>query len=250
VRLAIIAPKAYFPLTKNYSDDYGLFLAHWVRDNNEFAEMVENLNFSIKILDNGAAEGQLIYDVDMLMTLADKIGADEIIIPDVFRNFSRSWANVVRYYDVIRDAGFRPFVVLQGATINELEKFWVNIYESGYKDAVIGLGNEVFLQADRSSKQPRNKFVWYMLSKHPWIVDYDIHYLGYSTIWDWLYAPRFIRGSDSGIFLKAAKLRMLEIPDKHISGYHLEVDEPFNNDVYSRAKYLIEKTKMRIDRGW
>lgn len=247
MRLAVIAPTAYFGLTREYSDDCVLVLAHWLLKDEEYKEKVADLNVSCKILDNGAAEKHLVDDIDTLLTLADEIGADEVVLPDVFMNNGASWSYVLRTYDRVVDAGFRPMVVLQGRTKEELEKYWVDLYNNGYRDVTIGLGNEVFLQAVKS-KQPRNKFLYSMMSKYDFVFEYDIHYLGYSTLYDWIYTPTIVRSTDSGIFIKVASFGFKEIPFRHVKGYYLEPGMEFNKIVYDRAEQMIVKMKDRIMR--
>lgn len=247
MKLAVIAPTNYFDLTKEYSDDCVLVLAHWLLKDKEYKEKVANLDVSCKILDNGAAEKQLVDDIDTLLTLADEINADEIVLPDVFMDSGASWSYVLRTYDKVIDAGFEPVIVLQGKTKRELEEYWVELYDNGYVGATIGLGNEVFLQAVKG-RQPRNKFLYSMMSKYDFVFEYDIHYLGYSTLYDWIYAPTIVRSTDSGIFIKAASLGFMDIPFEHIKGHHLEPDMGFNKIVYDVAERMIIRMKDRIRR--
>lgn len=247
MRLAVIAPTAYFGLTEEYSDDCILVLAHWLLKDNTYKEKVANLDVSCKILDNGAAERHLISDIDTLLTYADEIGATEIVLPDIFMESWASWSYVLRTYDEVVNAGFKPMVVLQGKTKKELEKYWVELYNNGYRDAAIGLGNRVFLQAVKG-KQPRNKFLYSMMNKHDFVFEYDIHYLGYSTLYDWIYAPTIVRSTDSGVFIKAASLGFKKVPFKQVKGYFLEPDMEFDRVIYNDAERMIVEMKDRIIR--
>jgi len=71
-------------------------LAHLVITNPEYKDFYSAQSGHL-ILDNGAAEGELINDPQTLLDLAKEIGADEITAPDVLGDMQQT-IDLLRYY--------------------------------------------------------------------------------------------------------------------------------------------------------
>jgi hypothetical protein len=79
LRFAPIVPVSMLPRVQEYN--YHLILAHLVRTNKKYEQFYTN-HKGFKILDNGAAEGQLV-DTFHLLEMADKLKVQEVVCPDV-----------------------------------------------------------------------------------------------------------------------------------------------------------------------
>lgn len=70
-------------LNMHYGQDMHMFLTHLVEKYPFYAEFAKNVR-GYKILDNSLIELGGAVDLDRVLAAAEKIGADEIILPDVF----------------------------------------------------------------------------------------------------------------------------------------------------------------------
>lgn len=72
-----------------------------------------------KILDNGEAEGEQ-RDFDMLVTMAQRLKVDELILPDVIGNADATLERVARVGHLVYGINLRYMFVVQGKTVNEM----------------------------------------------------------------------------------------------------------------------------------
>jgi hypothetical protein len=108
MQLALIPP---IPLLETISNrPYHLVLAHLCQRYPKYKETYTSFE-GYKILDNGAAEGELITDPDILHGLAEDIGAQEIVLPDAMGD---GLATIDMANKFPRDSRFKYMGVAQG----------------------------------------------------------------------------------------------------------------------------------------
>lgn len=79
-----IMPKGTYHLM--YEEPIVMLLTHLVEKDSQYAELALEHSEAYKILDNSLIELGGALSMDRLMAAADKVKADEIILPDVFRD--------------------------------------------------------------------------------------------------------------------------------------------------------------------
>jgi len=128
------------------------------------------------VLDNGIAEGQPCNAED-LATFAAKIGAKEIVAPDVLRNAGKTLALVERY---VRD--YPPtlycMAVAQGKKMLEYQTL---VEEFAKLDAVTAIGIPRHMLETLDSKACRIDLANWIAEKFP--ERFDIHFLGTNPYW-------------------------------------------------------------------
>lgn len=123
MKAAAIVPQAYLPLT--WDNDYHLALAHMIdaphfEEYTFFYRRVGQRADKFLILDNGLIEGNPRPLVELLEK-ADRIGADELVLPDVFRDSKATYKAVyesLRTMDMLHTE-VRTMAVAQGNTLEE-----------------------------------------------------------------------------------------------------------------------------------
>jgi hypothetical protein len=117
VQTALIYPPA---LNRLFQDqDYHLVLAHLFRQPN-YRTFCRHLH-GHKILDNGAAEGQTVNFEDLIQT-AWTLEVDEIIVPDVPKDFRRTYNTALEFGQQIGEhvKDFKYIGVAQGKMLSEV----------------------------------------------------------------------------------------------------------------------------------
>lgn len=91
MKYAVITPPAGFPLVKEFDLGYHFVLSQYCTDPayKRFYQEAHSRGHFI-IVDNGAAEFGASIDILTVTQVADEIGADEIILPDVLDNCERT----------------------------------------------------------------------------------------------------------------------------------------------------------------
>lgn len=89
MKLAVIAPPQCFKVLEAIKQDYHLCLAQRLVDDLAYLEWHEKLDKKnhFVIVDNGAAEGEM-FDFDQVVGWAKRIGAAEVVMPDVLKRAS------------------------------------------------------------------------------------------------------------------------------------------------------------------
>jgi hypothetical protein len=114
--------------------DYHLVLAHLIGTDDMFVEDSIYDKFyrevqGFKILDNGAAEGELVGDAGYLHQLARYIQADEIVVPDVIGDAHETAVSVLQFGHFVQPDDFGYMAVLQGQNMSEIQRM-LDLYES------------------------------------------------------------------------------------------------------------------------
>lgn len=71
------------------------------------------------ILDNSIIELGSACTIEKVLSAAEKIGADEIVLPDVFLEGKKTVEEAKKYVDLVHDKGYRVMAVAHGRTIEE-----------------------------------------------------------------------------------------------------------------------------------
>src|SRR6185436_18168155 len=118
MRAALIPPRGYFNTALR--SDYHLVLPQVSFDRYEhlYSNLVDEEDFVI--LDNGAAEGQLVTD-DVLINAMYAYGANEVVVPDVLRDMKATVAYATKFLQKFYLPSFtKPMLVVQGRTLEEV----------------------------------------------------------------------------------------------------------------------------------
>jgi len=141
MKLATIAPVYDLDLCKSTSDLY-LILSWLCKENKQYKHYWTNTHTGYKILDNGANEGKLSDDLDIL-NLADDIYADEIVAPDAYLDaeatLSKTETFLGKYYESRIKGNFKVMAVAQGKS----QQQFMDCYNEFLLDPridVIGIG--------------------------------------------------------------------------------------------------------------
>lgn len=122
MKTATILPVSHLHLTKN--DDYHMCLAHLIEANEEYTNFYKFIGSSpdkYLIMDNGVIEGEP-QDIHTLVRRARMVGAQEIILPDIFRNKEATLDASYEALQIVRAdfPEFKVMVVPQGDTYDEV----------------------------------------------------------------------------------------------------------------------------------
>jgi queuine/archaeosine tRNA-ribosyltransferase len=127
------------------------------------------------ILDNGCAEDQLVTG-EVLMQFAKRIGAHEIVAPDVMSNAAATLEATNTFLDAFPEAAdYNIMAVLQGVTQNE-RSFLLDQFAK--TEAITAIGIPKVLSSKYHSKV-RLDTVEYILNKYPG--RFQIHLLGLNS---------------------------------------------------------------------
>lgn len=149
------------------------------------------------VLDNGAAEGALVSDYDLLNSAA-KISASEVVAPDVIRDFRGTIKRTTNFVNIAKPK-FRLMGVPQGVTLEEFKKC-VRVYNHLEAIKVIGIPRHIISTLKRPAA--RIEFANWIATNYP--DRFDIHLLGMDPTWPKevkhaaKYAPH-IRSVDSSL---------------------------------------------------
>jgi len=175
VNVALICPphllKRYGTKTK-----YHLVLPHLFRSQKYLDFYQTKSDDEFIILDNGAAEG-LEYGAKHLLTLADQIGAAEVVVPDTLKDGNDTLAKA-QYFARYAKSEHQYMFVLQGNTVEEV-MFCLKALEHGNMFSyitTIGIPRHFH----DIGKNFRVQLTEYMIEEH-YNDKFYIHFLGASS---------------------------------------------------------------------
>lgn len=135
-----------FPLGNicgEYAQSMHMFLTHLVEKYKMYAKVAQDVS-GYKILDNSVIELGNAVSIERIVKAAEKIQADEIILPDVFMNCTSTIESTKRAIDSLYELyprkkwSFKLMAVAQGATISEWYKCYKTLLDMPEVD-VIGI---------------------------------------------------------------------------------------------------------------
>ena len=102
-----------------------MFLTHLVEEDEAYRNMAINYN-GYKILDNSLIELDGAMSMKDVLTAADIIGADEVVLPDVFKNGSETIKTTLEALGEYKEElkNYKTMAVVHGETIDE----WVRTF--------------------------------------------------------------------------------------------------------------------------
>lgn len=113
-----------------YSQNMHMFLTHMVENHVEYTQVAKDVA-GYKILDNSVIELGNALSIGRILAAAEVIGADEIILPDVYCDgprtldfVKRAMNDLDRIYGGIDNCPYKLMAVAQGETIEE----WIECY--------------------------------------------------------------------------------------------------------------------------
>lgn len=119
-----IMPKGKYHLM--YRDPVVMLLTHLVEKDETYARLAKEHTKTYKILDNSLIELGGALSMDRLVAAAEKIDADEIILPDVFKNGEATVKAAKESIKWLKDHGyskrFKLMAVCHGETEKEFKK--------------------------------------------------------------------------------------------------------------------------------
>lgn len=136
-----IAPTSMLELTQNLSGSKThLVLAHLVDRDEKYANFYKELSAQnhFIMMDNSAYELKEPYHPDKLIALAEKCGANAIVLPDYpFQEAEITIAAAEQFAPIFKQAGYKTFFVPQSKTgdIND----WIRAYKYASKNPLIDI---------------------------------------------------------------------------------------------------------------
>ena len=105
--------------------DANMFLTHLVLDHTSYRNMAKN-HPGYKILDNSLIELGEAISFDLVLWAAKEIGADEVILPDKFKDGITTIEYVERTLEVYKDElkDYKVMAVVHGKDLEEVAKTW------------------------------------------------------------------------------------------------------------------------------
>lgn len=212
MKLALIPP--YSRMATIYRTDYQLVLPeHLANKQYQEAYITARRNGDYLIMDNGAAEGELLTH-GQLRSMALGLMVNEIVVPDVLGNMDDTLALVKDFFRFGVDTRFKYMGVVQGKTYDECCACIEAYYDTFGEITVLGLPRHLITTCDKDDI--RSELALYIRRRHP---GYQVHLLGTN--------PEYIR----------------ELRDKqeafHVAGVRgVDTSAPFNYAYY--AKSIIE----------
>lgn len=151
--------------------EYNMLLSHIILDNERYAEWVRiNLKNSYKIVDNSIVELGKAFNVENLLKAADKVEADEIILPDEFEDGEETIKKAKESINELKNKGylgkFKLMVVCHAKSEKEFKRNFKKLEKIKEID-VIGIPKIICEWGDR------NNFKNLYLNCNK-----EIHYLG------------------------------------------------------------------------
>lgn len=228
MKLALITPVSFLGHATSRSN-YHLVLPELLMAYPEYyhayAILAENPDHYL-ILDNGAAEGELVNN-ETLLKLATSLGVDEVVAPDVLRDrdgtVTRSLEFLLEYGIGFRDGRYRELnigIVGQGDNAKEAKLCIAEIVSHGVSDPIKTIHIPRLLVKGRETRYARIDLA--MDFKREFRYNkYDIHLLGASPVW-----PKEIRA--------AAGTRIIR---------GMDTSMPFN---YAYAREWLEGTTKQV----
>lgn len=130
-------------LERHYGQDMHMFLTHLVEKYPHYAKFAKEVK-GYKILDNSLIELGGAVDLQRVLDAAELIGADEIILPDVFQDGPETMKAVYNALDDIRmrwprgNCPYKLMAVAQGKDVKEWFECYQNLLDIDQID-VIGI---------------------------------------------------------------------------------------------------------------
>lgn len=151
MQYAIISPVYNLDLSDKLSHMY-LVLSWLCKQDPQYANHWVNIRNKYKdayvICDNGANEGKLVDDLDLL-SIAQGIKANEIVLPDEYHNakitIEKSILFLNKYYDEYLKNKFKTMAVVQGTTREEFMDCY-NTFLNDKRIDVLGIGYRNLLE--------------------------------------------------------------------------------------------------------
>lgn len=152
MKFAPIVPISCLPLIKDFN--YHLALAHVAIESTEYCKFYSSLKSpAYVILDNGAFELGEPLSADRLLEMAEYVGADEVVLPDVLGDVNATLKKTVEAYSILQahSPNLQLMGVLQGKNVEEFDECLL-AYSDLYID-VIGISSYILLtQSEQSSE--------------------------------------------------------------------------------------------------
>lgn len=209
MKLALIPP--YSQMITTVRTDYQLVLPeHLANKQYQEAYITARRNGDYLILDNGAAEGNLLSHGE-LRGMALGLMVNEIVVPDVLGNMDETLQLTKDFFRFGVDHRFKYMGVVQGKTFDECCACVEAYYETFGEITVLGIPRHLISTCD--DDQVRSNLALYIRRTHP---GYQVHLLGTN--------PEYIR----------------ELKDKqhefHIAGVRgVDTSAPYNYAYYAKS---------------
>ena len=203
-------------------------------------------NYRYVIMDNGAAEGDII-DNDEYVKLAIEMRVREIIIPDVIGNMKETilklYSFISKYGWLLKENDIKLHAVIQGRTFKEYAEMYELLINEPSID-VIGIPFRMnFNQLKFVSEYDRALNRLYFLDNIVTIKK-EIHCLGSNNIYEIIELNKrpYVRSCDSKLIARYGKaLKILNKEDVYKPKEKIEMDEKLNN---KQIKYAIKNIKL------
>ena len=225
MKLALVAPPQALHLVESQRLSYHLVLAQYVLPDPVYADFYHKLHDKgdFIMLDNGAAENGHSLGIDELLVAAERVHADEIVMPDVLDEAAGTLMLTQRSIPSVPRR--MRAVVPQGRNWAEWEYCATQLVTYGCVTICV---------AKRYEKLPGGRVeALRIIKQHRWAWDHNIHLLGCSqrplveigAAYNEYYG---IRGIDTGAPIAYAQAGRSIDSDRHAS---LQWQAPFNDDM-------------------
>src|SRR5690348_15016690 len=171
MKLALIPP--YSQMVTVYQTNYQLVLPeHLANKQYQEAYVTARRNGDYLILDNGAAEGQLLSHGE-LRSMALGLMVNEIVVPDVLGSMDDTLELAKTFFQFGVDTRFKYMGVVQGKTYDECCACVEAYYETFGEITVLGIPRHLITTCDKDNI--RSELALYIRRRHP---GYQVHLLG------------------------------------------------------------------------
>lgn len=213
MKTAFITPPSLHEHISPFTDgDYHLVLGQFL-DKDWYAPYARRLKGHI-IVDNGAAEGQMVDDFDRLCMLAASFGASEVVLPDVLGDTEATARAIKKVLPVIKHwskQGMGFMGVVQGQSLRDAISM-MSFYEVADYVSASGIPRRWLVQNGRVVSAWRNSFMSVYKPTKP------VHYLGIGEdMTEVQTTPKWVRGIDTSapVSLGLDEIDMKETPTYH-----------------------------------
>lgn len=116
-----------------YEQHYVMLLAHLAEKSKKYVDLAKSHKLNYKIMDNSIIELGESFSMERLVKQAERCGADEIILPDVFQNGNKTVKSVKESIKWLKDNGylgkFKLMAVCHGRDTEEFKKCFEKLNE-------------------------------------------------------------------------------------------------------------------------
>ena len=195
--------------------DASMFLTHLVLNYTEYKDMAKEYS-GYKILDNSLIELGEAISFDLVLKAAKEIGADEVVLPDKFKDGLTTIEYVERTLEVYKDElkDYKVMAVVHGKDLEEVTKTWKTFTNNPNID-VLGIP-KVWTKQFGNRSEVLNDMIG-MYGKG----DKEIHLLG---LWDSFRELEDLNYVDQIRSIDTSLAVLYDIMGKHL-GYIREDDE-------------------------